>query len=228
MRHVAYLFALILLCGCSQESLLQKFSSVQDQAIAKSYIDKLRTRDFDAIENAADQSIKSPTLRNTLVQMANQIPNQEPTSVKLVGAKTFHMASTTTVNTTFEYKFGPKWLIANVAIQDKKGVKTIVGFNVNPEPSSLESQNRFSLFGKSAVQYCALSAAIAAALLTLYSLIVCIRTKLSGKNGRGFFSSSWASEKWRSIGLPGNGVSIYSLCSCLVLPPSHPYTGHGQ
>ena len=91
------------------------------------------------------------------------------------------MAGSTTVNTTFEYSYGNRWLLANVAVKEQNGVKTIVGFNVNPESQSLESLNRFTLAGKSPAQYLLLVAAAFAALLTLYALVACIRTKLPGK-----------------------------------------------
>ena len=169
---------LVAVAGCSQKDLLQKFSSPEDQAAAKSYIDFLRAHNFDKIEEALDLSIRTPDIRGTLTQMAELIPNQKPVSIKLVGAQTYVSSDAKTVNTTFEYNFGNKWLLANVAIRNRHGTKTIVGFNVNPIAQSLESQNRFTLADKSPIHYTVLVAAIAAVLITLYSLIVCARTKL--------------------------------------------------
>jgi hypothetical protein len=205
MRNLACLVVLLVLVGCSQDDVLQKFSSPDDQATAKGYIDRLRARNFDELEKAADPSIQSPNLRDTLTKMAALVPSQEPNSIRLVGAQRFHASDTTTVNTTFEYNFGDQWMLANVAVQDKNGAKTIVGFNINPITQSLESQNRFTLVGKSGGQYLVLVAAISAILITLYSLILCARTNLPSKKwlwilfivfGFGKIAINWTTGEW--------------------------------
>src|SRR5882762_9542225 len=109
MRCFALLLSLVLVVGCDREQLLQKFSSPQDQATARTYIDLLRAHDFDGIEKASDQSIKSPTLRATLQQMSALIPAGAPMSAKVVGAQRFQGSGASTVNTTFEFDFGGKW-----------------------------------------------------------------------------------------------------------------------
>jgi hypothetical protein len=208
--------ALMVLVACSQDELLQKFSSAEDQATAKSYIDRLRARKFDEIEKALDQSIRAANIRETLTKMADLIPTQEPTSMKVVGAHRLQTPDATTVNTTFEYNFGGKWLLANVAVRDKNGIKTIVGFNVNPITQSLESQNRFTLDGKSTAQYAVLLSAVTAALLTLYSLIACIRTKPLKRKwlwvlfilvGFGKVAINWTTGEW---GIAPLSVQLFS------------------
>jgi len=76
---------LLLLAGCSQSDVLQKFAAPEDQALARNYIDLLRQRRFEGIEKAADPSIGGASLHDTLVKMAALIPPGEPTSVTLVG-----------------------------------------------------------------------------------------------------------------------------------------------
>ncbi|MFN4361711.1 MAG: hypothetical protein ACK4F4_13410 [Hylemonella sp.] len=165
------------LLGCSQENLIQKFSSPEDQATAKSHIDLLRAGKFDEIEKGLDPTIRTVNSRDTLARMADLIPKQEPISVKVVGAHTFSTSHEKTVNTTFEYDFGDKWLLANVVVRERQGIKMIVGFNVKAMPQSLDSLNRFTLTGKSPLQYSILIAAIAAVLFTFYSLVICVKTK---------------------------------------------------
>jgi len=175
--RIVCLVVLLTLSGCNQEELLNKFASKEDQATAKAYIDRLRSRDFDAIEKDTNPSIKSPDLRTKLETMSALLPEGQPTSVTLVGAHRFSNPDVTTSNITFEYGFEEKWFLVNVAVQDRAGAKTIVGLNVVPQGQSLESQNRFTLSGKSALQYSVLAGATAAALLTLYALVLCIKTK---------------------------------------------------
>jgi hypothetical protein len=120
------------------------------------------------------------------------------------------------VNTTFEYDFCGKWLLANVAVRDRQGIKTVVGFNVNPMTRSLESQNRFTLTGKTTAQYTVLLAAIAAALVTLCSLIICAKAKLPKRKwvwvlfilvGFGKVAVNWTSGEW---GIAPLSVQLFS------------------
>ena len=205
MRYAACVLVLML-AGCTQEQMLQKFASPDDQATARGYIDELRAHKFDALESAADPSIQGPTLQSTLAQMADLIPQGNPTSVKLVGAQSYRSPEGETVNTTFEYNFGETWLLANVAIKTRNDVKTIVGFHVYPETLPLERQNAFALAGKPAIAYIILCAALAAALVTVYALVLCIRTRLRGRRkwlwmlfigiGFGKFAVNWTTGQW--------------------------------
>ncbi len=167
--------------GCDQARLLAMFSSPEDQARAQGYVDKLRGRDFDAIENVVDPSLRSPSLHGTLVRMADQIPSGPTGSVKLVGAQVFRNGDRTVVNTTLEYNVGDRWFLANAAVQTKGQVKTLVGLNIYAEAQSLESLNRFRLSGKGPKHFAMLAAAVAAPLFTLYALLVCLKRRLPGR-----------------------------------------------
>jgi len=202
--------------GCSQDELLQKFSSPEDQATARNYIELLRARKFEDIEKALDSSIRTPNIRDTLEKMAALMPNQQPTSEKVVGAQSFHTSDSKTVNTTFEYNFGDKWLLANVMVRDRQGTKTITGFNVNPLTASLEAQNRFTLTGKSPIHYTVLVAGIAAVLLSVYALVVCARSKLLKRKwlwilfilvGFGKLVVNWTTGEW---GIAPLSVQLFS------------------
>lgn len=216
VRFFSLLLALVLLAACDQADVLRKFASAEEQSLAKSYIDHLRARDFDYIEKTTDPSILSPALRETLAKMASIFPNESLISVKLVGAHSFRRADLHTLNATFEYEYGSKWLVANVVTQEKGGIKTIVGFNVYPRSQSLEAENRFTLVGKALTQYLVLAGAIAAALLTIYSLVVCVRTKLPGRKwpwvlfilvGFGKFAVNWTTGEW---GVSPLSVQLFS------------------
>jgi hypothetical protein len=138
--------------------------------------------------------------------MAALIPTGPPVSVQLVGANRFSStAAGTTVDLVFEYQFRDRFVVANVATKTIGGVMTIVGFHVQPESGSLESQNRFRWAGKSALQYGVLVSAIVAAVFSLCVLIVCIRTKMKRRKwlwilfilfGFGKLWVNWATGQW--------------------------------
>jgi len=205
-RFLALAFLGILAVACSQEEWMRKVAPQEQQDIARAYIEKLRNHEFADIEKAADPSIAGALQGGTLEKMAALIPAGVPTSVKLVGANQFSSkADGTTLNLTYEFQFGDKFMLINVARKTKDGTETIVGFRVNLLSASLEAQNRFTLSNKSALQYGVLAAAGGATIFTLYALIVCIRTKMARRKwlwilfilfGFGKIMVNWTTGQW--------------------------------
>jgi hypothetical protein len=195
-----------MLAACSQKDMLQKFASPAEQAVARKYIDELRSRDFGDIGKTIGPTIAGEVAGGTLAKMAALIPEGTPTSVQLVGANRFSSDSAgTTLNLTYEYQFGTQYLLMNVATKTENGVLAIVGFRILPESVSLEVQNKFGLSGKSILQYGVLAAAITMAILTLVVLVVCIRTTMKRRKwlwilfilfGFGKLSVNWATGQW--------------------------------
>jgi hypothetical protein len=205
-RSLALAFLGFLVVACSQEDWMRKIAPPEKQATARTYIEQLRNRDFHSIEKAADPSIAAEFGGGALDKMADIIPKGAPTSVKLVGANQFSSEKVgTTLNLTYEFQFGDKFLLINVARKTKDGVDTIIGLRVQPLSASLETLNRFTLSNKTALQYSVLGAAIAAALFTLYALVVCIRTKMERRKwlwilfilfGFGKIMVNWTTGQW--------------------------------
>jgi hypothetical protein len=197
---------LCFMAACSQEDIVRKVAPPSEQDIARAYIEKLRNHDFADIEKAADPSIAKGLQGDTLEKMAALIPPGAPASVKLVGANQFSSKQVgTTLNLTYEFQFADKFLLINVARKMHDGVETIIGFGVQSLPRSLEALNRFTLSNKTAFQYSVLGAAIAAALFTLYALVVCIRTKIARRKwlwilfilfGFGKIMVNWTTGAW--------------------------------
>ena len=207
MRNAIFLVLmfLLLISGCGQASLMNAMALSADQQNAKSYIDLLRAHKFDQIEQALDPRIKSEGSPDLLARMASMIPTQDPTSVKLVGFNTFKSTHVYKSNLTFEYQYPNQWLLINFATEKKDGVSTIIGFNVRPLDHSVEDINKFTLSGKGILQYVVLGAAILAVLLSLFSLILCIRTKIAKRKwlwivfilvGVGGVAVNWTTGQW--------------------------------
>jgi len=197
------------LSACDQASLMAKMAESEDAAIARDYINQIRTGKYDSIEKNLDASVKPPNVHELLVAMGGQFPPQEPISVKLVGAHVSNasMSGKTSSRTNFmyEYQFPDRWLLANVATEKKDGAITIVGFNVAPSSDSLENINRFTLNGKGPLQYFTLLFAVAIPLFILYALVKCVRTKIEKRKwlwilfilfGIGQFAVNWTTGQW--------------------------------
>jgi hypothetical protein len=197
-----FLFGLI---GCDQTDMIQKIASPADQVLAKNYIDLLRQKRFEEIEKAMDSSVAKPSLHESLVEMANLIPQGKPLEITLVGAQQMIADDSSTLNLTYEYGFSNKWILTSVAVKNQGGKTTIVGFSVVPQPASLEEQNRFTLIGKTPIQYLVFVLAILLPILTVWALIVCVRTKIKGRKwpwvvfilfGFGKFAVNWTTGDW--------------------------------
>jgi hypothetical protein len=203
-RWIAFV-CVALLVACSQDDLIQRIASDDEQAFAKHCIQRLRNRDFAYIENLLDPSLSGPDNHAKFVGMADAFPSLSPLSMKIVGAQRTHAIQQETLNLTFEYDFGAMVVLANVAVKSKSGVKTIIGFNVQQMNQTLESRNRFTLTNKGAPQYLILTGAVLAFLISCYALFVCIREKLPGRKwpwilfiliGIGKVSVNWTTGEW--------------------------------
>lgn len=228
LRLALVLALLLMAAACNQSDIWQKVALPGDRALAKSYIDLLRQRRYADIEAVADPIIRDELFRDTLVRMASLIPAGEPKSVTLVGATRTNTPDWSTVNLSYEYEFPARWLVINVALKKHGRDVTIVGFNVYPEPTSLEEHNRFSLDGKTGIHYLALILAVIFPSLTLYSLVVCARTRLRGRKwpwilfivvGIGKFAVNWSTGQWVLV-LPA--IQLFSASA--IARPYGPWT----
>ena len=230
---VIVLLTMLMAPGCnrhySQEA-IQRFASPEDQELAQQYIGYLRNRDFDEITKIADNSIQNENFRDTLLKMAELIPDEPPGSIKLIGANT-HINSSqgqTVRNLTFEYEFSNKWILANVATKKTLTSFTIVGIGVLEQANSVEVLNKFRLSGKSPVHYATLLLSGVFVLLTLYAVVVCIRTKMARRKwlwvlfilfGIGKFTINWTTGAWHI-----NPLAIQLLSAGAVAPLYGPWT----
>ncbi len=199
------LLLLTTLSACDRASMMQKITPAEDERIARGYIDLLRQGQYGQIEKDLDPSIKTASIHDTLVKMAEQMPPQEPLSASVVGVNTTFISGLRKSNITFEYQYPAKWLLINVATQKTGDVFTIIGFNVKSIPDSLENLNGFRLSGKSTLQYAMLALTILVPIISIYALIVCIRTRIEKRKwlwilfilaGLGKLTINWTSGQW--------------------------------
>jgi hypothetical protein len=179
------------LLGYDRASLMKKYTPSDDEALAKRYVDLLRQGQFEQIEDRLDSNIKNSETHDKLMNMSYTIPAGEPTSIKTVDSHVVHTRDASASSITLEYEFEPHaasingktevfatWVIAQVVIRTKGGVKTIAGFHIVPSSESFEQINEFTFSNKGVSQYAGLCLAIGVAALSLYSLVLCVRMRL--------------------------------------------------
>ena len=184
LSRLSQALALTLLCaliGCDRTSMMRKMIPAQDATLAEHYMDAIRHKAYETVEQHADPSIAGPDLRNSLADLAAIFPDsaEDPASVKPVAINVFRKAGgATNTSITLEYEFSQEWVLAEVTTQKVDGIVTITGVHAKSIPESVESQNGFSLKNKGTSQYVVLFLAVLAPVFTLYALMLCIRTKI--------------------------------------------------
>lgn len=224
------------LFGHDRASLLKSSIPPDDESLAIQYVDLLRQRGFDQIEDRLDPSIKNAETRDVLAEMWGMIPAGEPSSVKTVDSRVVHGKDGSTTSITLEYEFAPRamptsgrteltprsWFLAGVVIETRGGVKTISGFHVMPIPRSFEEANEFSLLDKGISQYAGLGVAIGISVFTLYVCVLYNRTKAGRQKWlwlvpilTGVFrvSVNWTSGDWSFTPLTIQAPPVIALCS---------------
>lgn len=206
--------------GCDRASLMKRMTPGEDESFARKYVDLLRQQSFEQVEKDLDPSLAGPDIREKLAAMTAMFPAGEPKSVKVVAVAFRRGAESRTDTLGLEYEFPEKWLLVDISIQRAGGASTIIGFHVTPIADSLENVNRFSLAGKSALQYAVLLIAVAVPIFCLYVLFLCLRTKTERRKwlwvvfillGVGKLAVNWTTGEWTftplAVSLLGTSVT---------------------
>ena len=174
---LAFISIVVLLSGCAQSKKMRQRAE-QDEVDAKQYVDQLRAGKFDEIEHDADPGIFPVDGHQTLVSMAAMFPAQQPLSVKVVGSETFQEADFYNATITLEYEFPQQWVVVQLSTHEAGDTTWITSFQVQQMRKSLEDATRFTLVGKSALQYTVLFLAVSNVLLSICAFILCLRTRI--------------------------------------------------
>jgi hypothetical protein len=163
--------------GCDRAEFIRKITPAEDESFARGRVDLLRQHRLEQIERELDPSISDSKAKDALAAMAAMFPADEPKSVKVVDVRFLRSRDYSTHSLTLEYEYPRTWLLVNISIKKMNGLSTIAAFNVTPIADSLENLNKFSLVGKSTLQYMILGLALAGPVFSVYVLVLCLRTK---------------------------------------------------
>ena len=163
--------------GYDRASLLKRYTPQDDETLAIDCVDLLQQGRYDEIEKRLDPSMKNSKTRETLVEMASFFPSN-PISTRTVDASVARSRDSSSTSITLEYEFARSWLLAQVIIQTRDGVKTVSGFHVTPIAESVEVMNDFTFADKGISQYAGLVLAIFVSIFALYEFVLCIRAMM--------------------------------------------------
>lgn len=168
----------VLLLGCDEAAMLKRHAPLQDEPVARKYLDLLMAGKVDELQKDLDSTVVDLDPHAQLQQLADDLPAEVSSSVKIVGAHARESGGVSKRDFTYECKFQGVWYVVGVDLQKKDNRWTILGVHGQRLADSLENLNRFTFVDKGLNQYVTLILALGSLLLSLYALRVCIRTKV--------------------------------------------------
>ena len=180
---------LALVTGCDHQAMLERFTPQEEAASARGLLSQLAAEDYDSVESQLDPSLRTPSIRSTLEEIAALFPSEDPSGISTVGSNTSTFSGVTTYNLTFEHEYSNTWLISNVVLQKRDGDLTVIGLRVTPLNQSLKTMNQFTFAGKGALHYTVFAFAIAVPVFIVFTLVLCFRTPIKKESGCG--SCQW-------------------------------------
>jgi hypothetical protein len=95
----------ILLAACDPQPLFNAFIPKEQSATGQKYLEDIRTRQFQPLEDRIDPAFKNNSLPSMLEKMASLFPREKPKSIKVVGSNTLSLNGEKSYNLTYEYEF---------------------------------------------------------------------------------------------------------------------------
>jgi len=208
--------------GYDRASLLKRYTPQDDESLAIDCVDLLRQGRYEEIEKRLDPGMKNSKTRETLIEMASFFPSN-PISTKTVDARVARSRDSSSTSITLEYEFARSWLLVQLIIQTRDGVKTISGFHVTPIAESIEVMNGFTFADKGISQYAGLVLAIFVSIFALYEFVLCIRAKMGREKwlwaililiGAGCrLTLNWTTGQWSFTPLSIQAPPIMMFCT---------------
>jgi hypothetical protein len=177
----------------------------EEAAFAKNYSQKIQTKDFAYVKSMLDPSLSSQTSEQDLLKIANYFPSGKLLSTELIGSQVNTFNSVWQGNFSYEYHFENGWALANVVLRRNENKLIVVGFHVYQTKASQKELNKFTLQGKSILQYTILAGSTLIPLFILASLIACVKTPIPKKKwlwiifilgGIGTISTNWTTGEY--------------------------------
>jgi len=175
------LFATTLLSGCNYDETLNKLMPKAESELAKQLFEDLRNRKYENLKKYLSKELLTPDIESKLSQAASFFPEGEPIEVKPIGANIHSTQDKWLARLTYQYRFQNGWAVANILLEKENENLVVKQLHVARSTKPLEEIYAFNLKDKTAVHYVFLALVIAIPLLTLYALVLCVKTPMSKK-----------------------------------------------
>ncbi|MEA3411661.1 MAG: hypothetical protein U9R74_08985, partial [Pseudomonadota bacterium] len=178
LTKLYFVIAVLSLTACSYEDMADRFVPNEESRFSRDYLQRLQEKDLEYVRAYLVPEVADQVTDEKLLNVAGYFPSGERLSTDLIGSHVTLTDSQWRGNFSFEYRFTGGWALANVVVKKTDGVLAVLGFNVYRTQASRQEINRFTLGGRSALQYTVLTLSIAAPLFVLVTAYFCLRAPI--------------------------------------------------
>jgi hypothetical protein len=152
-----------------------------EDAAARAIFDRLRRRDFAPLEAELPPRLRTAVTEARLETLAALIPDEAPRAVKLADATATSVRGGRLITVLRESIYSDRVLVVSTTLLEPAGAPPrFAGVNVQSYGRAALTAGRFSLTGKSSMQYFMLGLAVLIPLLLVYALTALARERASG------------------------------------------------
>lgn len=171
-----------LLAGCSPSALIEKIADAEKVAVARAYIQRLSDGDEAGLIAELEPALRNGQEVGQFKAMRTVLPSGMPDVTNLVGYQVNYRSGEASYNVSFQFAYGSRWFVANAAWRERPNEpRQIIGMRVVPLERSLQETNAFTFSRAELTHYLVFTAALAIPIFIVWTLIVCIRTPVSGR-----------------------------------------------
>lgn len=183
---IAFVVIALLFTGCFRLStqLYEKLADDKKEAIAQAYVQKLKDGRLNELAGELQPLLKIDlgTVIGKLDHARSFIPSGEPHQIDLVGFNINYLNGETRNQFVYQYGYAERWIVATVTWRELPNDGTqLQGIFINALPGPLQEINAFTFRGKTLRHYVFGILAVVIPVFSLTTLIVCIRTKFTGR-----------------------------------------------
>ena len=200
ISHSVWLVLACVLCsGCGSGTGLSRFVRPDDDTLARTYFDSVRTGRIDyALSAFGPMADSIPGARDSLVRLAAYLPAGPLDSLHIIGVNRVSSSAVDQSTLTYEYHSAQGWGVVAIAITGGPSGRVIEGIRANRLTESLEKSNAFTLRGKSAGHYLMVALMVGCLITAISVAVLALLTKMKRR---------WA---WALLALVGAGTVSFN------------------
>ena len=166
-HRIALFTLLAAIPGCSQETIMARYTPADADARARTYIAQIARGNVDSAIARLEPSIADARGRREMQKIGDLLRGENFDSTRVIGAQTTTVSDVRRVNLAYELHSAHGWFVASVATVDSANQWFVEGVTAQSIAHPLEQDMAFQLSGKSFTHYAWLAIAFAAAAMSI-------------------------------------------------------------
>ena len=197
LRRIGLLLLLALtLAACDSGSLVESVAPKEALDFARHYLSLFQTRDFAGIEAKLDPGLKNAQLRPALEKIADALPKDNTVKAQAIGWEFNDTNGVRTETFKFAYWYPVRPVLATITFNKRDEAVVVTSVQLAPLTGTASSASGPTFSHMTPEKYAFVVMAVAIPLFILFSIVICIRTKMS---------------RWKWLWIPSMLVGIVTV-----------------